>query len=238
MIEGGRRLGRIKTALREVIKIGQNAAEVEAKAIELIDKAGGQPSFKSVPGYSWAICINKNCGIVHGIPSKNIIFENGDVISLDIGMLFRGYHLDTSFSLGLNPSQPLARFLDCGEEALRAAIEKVQEGNRIYDISEAIESTVIKAGYTPIHDLVGHGIGKKLHEDPPIPCFRQGKRENSPIIPEGATLAIEVMYTQGKKDLIIEKDGWTISTADGKISALFEETVAVTGSGPLILTEG
>jgi len=238
MIEGGKRLGRIKSALREKIKVGKNAAEVDKKADELIKEAGGKPSFKGVPGYSWATCINKNEGMVHGIPSKNIVFENGDVISVDIGMLFQGYHLDTSFSVGLNPDVHQARFLNTGREALKAAIEKTKEGFRVYDISEAIESVVVKAGYTPIKDLVGHGIGKKLHEDPPIPCFKQGSRESSPIIPKGATLAIEVMYTQGRKDLIIESDGWTISTADGKISALFEETVAVTGTGPLILTEG
>jgi len=236
MILGGEKLGRVKLALKNKVREGVSAWDLEVLANELIAKEGGEPSFKHVPGYSWATCVNVNEGIVHGIPKKEIIFRKGDLVSVDLGMIFQGFHTDTSFSLGLSVDPETEHFLEVGRHALSQAIKKVKPGNRIYDISEQIEKVIKGAGYTPVTDLVGHGVGKELHEAPQIPCFTKGSREESPEIPEGATLAIEVMYVKGKKDLVIGQDGWTIKTADGKISALFEETVAVTKRGPKILT--
>jgi len=237
MAEGGEKLGRVKLALKKAVKIGGTAAGLEGLANKLIAKEGGTPSFKGVPGYHWATCVNVNAGVVHGIPNAEIIFKKGDVVSVDVGMKYRGFHTDTSFSVGLSSDRKTARFLEVGERALKKAIEMAKPGNRVYDISETIERQVRGAGLTPVEDLVGHGIGKDLHEEPQIPCFSRGKREESPLISQGAVLAIEVMYVKGKKDLVLGHDGWTISTADGKIAALFEETVAVTSGGPLILTE-
>jgi len=238
MAEGGEKLGRVKLALKKAVKIGVSAGEIESLAVSLIGQAGGEPSFKKVKGYSWATCVNVNEGVVHGIPKANIIFKKGDLVSVDVGMFYKGFHTDTSISLGLGVDSRTERFLEVGKKALNAAIREARVGNRIFDISETIEGIVRKGGYTPVEDLVGHGVGRELHEDPQIPCFTRGKREESPVIPEGAVLAIEIMYTMGKKDLKIGTDGWTITTADGKISALFEETVAVSAHGPLILTEG
>ena len=238
MVEGGKKLGRVKFALKKALRIGVNAQELEILASKLIKKEGGEASFKKVPGYSWATCVNVNEGVVHGIPLKEIVFKKGDVVSVDVGMFYGGFHTDTSFSVGLGVDNKIGYFLEVGKKALNMAVGSAKAGNRVFDISEGIERAIKGAGFTPVEDLVGHGVGRNLHEEPQIPCFIRGKRENSPIIPQMAVLAIEVMYTMGKKDLVIGPDGWTISTADAKIAALFEETVAVTAHGPLILTEG
>jgi methionyl aminopeptidase len=237
MYEGGKKLGEIKKHLISFIKEGKSAREVEDLATKLIREAGGKPSFKMVDGYKWATCINLNEGVVHGIPKRAIVFKKGDVVSVDIGMYYQGFHTDTSFTIAIKPSWEIKEFLKVGKEALDKAIKKVIPGNRIYDISKVIEDTLKAQGLSPIKSLVGHGIGRNLHEDPQIPCFTNGKRKDSIRIPQGATLAIEVMYTTGKPDIKVSKDGWTIVTQSGKIAALFEETVAVTAGGPLVLTK-
>jgi methionyl aminopeptidase len=233
----GEKLRRVKNALREKVKEGVRAGDIEELATELIKKEGGQSSFKMVPGYHWSTCVNTNDGVVHGIPHPSIVFKKGDIVSVDVGMYYKGFHTDTSFSVGINVSPENNKFLKVGEEALRKGIKSAKAGSKIYDISEAIETVLLKGGVNPMEALVGHGVGRELHEDPQIPCFTYGRREDSPEIPEGATLAIEVMYTRGKPDIYIDRqDKWTIRTKDGKISALFEETVAVTNGGPIVLT--
>ena len=236
MTEGGKHLHRIKDELKKVIKVGANAAEVEKLALGLIEKIGGQASFKMVPGYYWATCINVNSGLVHGIPRKNLVFKKGDLVSVDIGLYYQGFHTDSSFSLGLGLNPEAERFLKTGEIALKKSVEAVSIGGRIYDISQAMEKAIKGSGYSPIKALVGHGVGKELHEEPAIPCFTDGKREDSLLIKEDMVLAIEVMYAMGKPEVALENDEWTIVSADGKITALFEETVAVTKNGPIVLT--
>ena len=235
MAEGGRRLGRIKKALEEKIEEGIKASEIEELAVELIAKEGGQPSFKMVPGYSWATCININEGLVHGIPRADMRFEKGDVISVDVGMFYKGFHTDTSISVAIDPTSEIKRFLQVGKEALKKAVKEVRPGKHIYDISKAIEETVVGAGYSPIRALVGHGVGRELHEEPQIPCFTPSG--DSPEIKPGMAFAIEVMYALGSPDVVQMSDRWTIAMRDGKISGLFEETVAVAASGPQIITQ-
>lgn len=237
MEEGGKLLSEIKEKLINSVKEGVNAKEMDSLADTLIEKTGGRPSFKMVENYSWAICVNVNEGVVHGIPKKDTVFEKGDVVSVDVGLFYKGFHTDTSFTVAIDPDQETANFLKLGQKALKKGISKAVVGNRVYDISQAIEDTLKKGKATPIRALVGHGIGKSLHEDPQIPCFTSGKRQDTPEIPEGSTLAIEVMYTMGGSELGLAEDGWTISTQNGKIASLFEETVAVIGNGPLVLTE-
>jgi len=237
MGEGGQKLARIKKALFEKVAEGISAYDIEVLADELIKKEEAEASFKKVPGYSWATCVNLNDGLVHGIPKKEIVFKKGDVISVDLGLYFKGFHTDCSFSKGIDVDSETEKFLDAGREALKNAIDKARAGNRVYDISEAIEKTIVSAGYNPIRALVGHGVGRRLHEDPQIPCFLPGPKEDSIEIAEGATFAIEVMYVQGGSALVQENDGWTIATRDGKISALFEETVAVVDGRPKVLTD-
>jgi len=236
MAEGGDKLGWVKNELLKAVEAGVNAYTIDELAEKLILKEGGKPSFKMVPGYSWTTCVNINEGVVHGIPSKTVIFKKGDVVSIDVGMFYKGFHTDTSLTTAISPSPKVKKLLSVGEEALRLAIKQTTPGKRIYDISLAIEERLKKAKLSPIKALVGHGIGKNLHEEPAIPCFVSGAKHDSPEIKEGAVLAIEVMYAEGGGDVVIDDDGWTIVTRDGKISALYEETVAVTKNGPKVLT--
>jgi len=236
MAEGGKKIGDIKGQLRQAIVAGANALQIETLAVELIGKTGGEPSFMKVPGYHWATCINVNDGLVHGIPTKDVVFKKGDKVSVDIGLYYKGFHSDTSFSMGIDPSPELAAFLSVGEKTIWKAISAAKMGNRISDISRAIQTNIESGGYQVIRALVGHGVGRELHEEPSIPGFVTGGREIE--IREGMTLAIEVMYTHGSPELVMEKDGWTISMRDAKIAALYEETVAVTRHGPFVLTAG
>ncbi len=236
MAEGGKKLASVKKRLMEEVHEGVSAKAIDDLAEKLIKDSGGYSSFKMVENYNWTTCINVNEGVVHGIPKPDVIFKKEDVVSVDVGMFFKGFHTDTSFTLGLNPKPAIRSFLAVGKKALSLAISQAKPGKRIYDISEAIEKTVRKSGYSPIRALVGHGVGRDLHEEPQTPCFVKGKPDESPIIKEGWVIAIEVMYAQGSGEVKIEEDGWTISTNDDKISALFEETVAVTKNGPIVLT--
>lgn len=236
MEEGGRKLAEVKSAVKDIIAPGVTAYDLDHLAEELVLKKGGKPSFKMVPGYYWTTCVNVNAGVVHGIPTKKLVFKDGDIISVDLGIFYKGFHTDTSFTMALHPDAEVKRFLAAGEEALKSAIKQAKPGNRIYDISEATESILEKYGYSPIRALVGHGVGRDLHEEPQIPCFTDGRREDSPEILPGAALAIEIMYTTGSGDVVMEDDGWTIATYDDKISALYEETVAVHKNGPQIIT--
>lgn len=236
MAEGGAKLARVKNALGDAVGEGVRASEIEKLAVDLIQKEGAEASFKLVPGYSWATCVNVNAGLVHGIPKEDIVFKKGDVVSVDVGIYFKGFHTDTSLTVGVNPSQDVENFLKVGKKTLEAAIAKAKPGNYVYDISKAIEDGVTKGGYSAIRALVGHGVGRELHEEPQIPCFVPGRIEDSPKITFGMVLAIEVMYALGSPEVVQLPDGWTIGMRDGKISGLFEETVAVMESGPQVLT--
>lgn len=236
--EGGKKLSQIKEALFFMIKEGVSSLDLEKKAEELMEKTGGYPSFKTVPGYNWATCINVNEGVVHGIPKEDIVFKEGDLVSVDLGLYYKGFHTDTSFSKVVGKGSNFVNFfVKAGREALRSAVDKCYPGNRIYDISEAIEKTLKRRGFKPTAHLTGHGVGKDLHEKPLIPgLVGLTKRADTPEIKVGMVFALEVIYLSGKDELLTESDGWTISTADGKISGLFEDTVIVTPKGPVVVT--
>ena len=237
MKEGGKKLALVKLELQKATKVGVSALEIDNLAERLILESGGKPSFKMVKDYKWSTCININEGVVHGIPHKELIFKEGDLVSIDLGMYYKGFHTDTSISFDLNGSKKIKSFLNAGKEALNNAMSAVIPNNSyIYDISKAIEDTVKKYGYHPILDLTGHGIGKNLHENPYVPCFTEGLRIETPKIIPGMALAIEVMYVEGKPSLVKENDGWTIATQDGKIAGLFEETIVVFKEGYEIIT--
>jgi methionyl aminopeptidase len=237
MREGGSKLAKVRDRLFEEVQEGVSAAIIENLASELIAAEGGEASFKMVPRYKWATCININDGVVHGIPHAHIVFKNGDIVSVDVGMSYKGFHTDTSFSKLIGDAPQKQMFLDVGKESLYNAIAAAKPGNRVRDISYAMEQTLRKHDLNPIRALTGHGIGKNLHEDPAIPCFVSNGQEGQTELVEGMTLAIEVMYTNGTGELVLEDDSWTLSTKDAKIAALFEETVAVTSDGPIILTK-
>ena len=236
MTEGGVKLGRVKNALAKAVKAGVKASEIEELAVKLIKDEGAEASFKKVPGYSWATCISVNEGLVHGIPVSSLVFKDGDLVSVDVGVYFKGFHTDTSISVGINLSMENQKFLNVGKMTLEKAISKARVGNHIYTISKVMEDEIKGHGYTPIRALVGHGVGRELHEDPQIPCFLPAKIEDSPKLIPGMVLAIEVMYAVGSDKVRVLEDGWTIAMRDGKMSGLFEETVAVTKDGPKVLT--
>jgi len=237
MADGGERLAEVREMLRGAVKAGVTAAEIEKMAVENIKRLGGKPSFTTVPGYHWATCVNINDGVVHGIPKPSIKFKKGDLVSVDVGMYYNGFHTDTSFSVVVGQNKELERFLEIGKEALNKAIKSAKIGNTIGDISAAFDSVFDKyENITAIHSLTGHGVGRELHEDPYVPCYVSGTEHEAIKIVEGMTLAIEIMYAKGSGKVKVESDGWTISTRDAKIAALFEETVAVSSHGPIILT--
>ncbi|MCL5411987.1 MAG: type I methionyl aminopeptidase [Patescibacteria group bacterium] len=206
-------------------------------AEELIKKFGGEPSFKKVLGYHHTLCTTVNDQVVHGLPG-NYTLKNGDLLGIDLGVYYQGFHTDTStsFIIGSYDGQEKRRFLEAGQRALKKAIEKARVGNHVGDISYAIQKEVERAGYSVVRELVGHGVGRELHEDLRIPG--RGRPGTGPKILEGMTLAIEVIYNKGSHQVMVLPDGWTIVTSDGEISGLFEHTVAVTSQGPVVLTSG
>ncbi len=234
MAEGGKKLARIRDEAVRAVEPGMTTAQLDKLVDELIEKAGGVASFKMVRGYHHATCININDIVVHGMPG-NYKIKSGDKVGIDLGLYYKGFHTDTSVTIG---DDRYKKFLQVGRDALQLAIAQARPGKRIADISRAMQQTVEAAGYSAVRALTGHGIGKNLHEDPAIPCFVVGKYEHSPKIVAGMALAIEIMYNEGGLEVAYENDdGWTIVTSDGKISGLFEETVAVTKSGPVVLTQ-
>jgi len=223
------------TALKKVlenIKPGIKLSELDRIADQYIIDSGGEASFKTVDGYSYATCINVNEGIVHGIPTDYEL-TTGDVVSIDLGVLYKGFHTDLSHTVEVGTDKEKV-FLDTGKQALSNAISKLLVGNRIGDISQAIQSTVESVGYSVSRDLVGHGVGAELHEDPLVPGY--GRKGEGPLIQEGLVLAIEVIYQRGSPRIEVDDDDWTIKTSDGSLSGLFEQTVAATKDGPVIIT--
>lgn len=237
MREGGQKLAKVKDKLKEEIRPGVVPLELDRMAEGLILEEGGKPSFKTVKNYYWTTCINRNDGVVHGVPDNKPI-EKGDIVSLDIGILYKGFHTDASFTVPVGEVRAeTKRFLRAGEEAVEASIKEARVGKKVSHISKAMQEVLERYGYTPSRDLTGHGVGRALHEEPMIPCFWDGSLSEDIPIKVGMTLALEAIYMAGKPDIIVSKeDGWTISTRDGKIAGLFEETVAVTDKGPLLLT--
>ena len=238
MQAGGRLLAEIKQNLVQAVKPGVQLIELDQLADKLIQQTGGEPAFKKVPGYHHATCINVNAGVVHGIPSQYSI-KPSDIVSIDVGLYYQGYYTDTSTTIAVPPiSQTVKKFLQLGQKALQRAIAQAQPGQRIGHISQAIEKTLIPQGYDIFVELTGHGVGEKLHQEPMIPGRLTQPLNHTPLITVGQTLAIEVIYSLGKAEMVVDpQDGWTIFAKDGKITGLFEETVAVTDSGPVILTQ-
>lgn len=236
MLEGGARLGKIKRQLVEAVKVGVTPLEIDALADNLISAQGDFASFKTVRGYHHATCININDAVVHGIPTA-IPLKPGDLVTIDIGLVHKGWHLDTSITTHLPPVRPeVEKFLRIGQEALEAALKQALPGHSIYEISLAMQTVVEAAGFNVIRDLTGHGVGKHLHEEPNIPCYADPRSKNI-ILKPGQSIAVEIMYTMGDYRLKTGPDGWTLHTIDGSLTGMFEESVFITDSGHQILTK-
>jgi len=235
MREGGKALGVIKRHLAEFSKPGVSFEQIETQAQKLIKEAGMLPSFSTVPGYRWATCIMKNDSVCHGIPQNNVI-KDGDVITIDIGLINNNFHLDTTITFAVGEvSSEIREFLNTGKKSLEKAIQSAKIGNSVYDISRAMEKPLKRKGYGVVFQLTGHGVGEELHMEPSIPCVPD-KTDRNVKLYEGQTLAIENMYTMGNATLKESSDGWTYKTIDGSTSGMFEETVLITKKGPEILT--
>ena len=228
-------VGKTHAVIAAQLKPGMTSMQVNTLAEEFIRDNGGIPSFKNYNGFKYATCISVNNAVVHGFPS-DIPLKEGDIISLDIGIFKNGFHGDSAYTYAIGEiSDEVKRLLRVTKESLYLGIEKARVGNRIGDIAFAVqEHTEKKHGYGVVRDLVGHGLGRKLHEDPQVPNY--GKRGTKEKLKEGMVLAIEPMINMGVKEVLHLKDGWTVLTKDGKPSAHFEHDVHITKAGPDILT--
>jgi methionyl aminopeptidase len=212
---------------------GVTLKEIDSEVEKFIIKNLAKPSFKMVPGYHYSTCININEGLVHGIPT-NYIIKKGDLVKIDLGVYYNGLHTDTSgtVEIGTNNEE---KFLEAGRICLEKAIEKCQIGNKLGDISSEMQKAIESRGYSVSRSLVGHGIGRDLHEDPLVPPY--GKSGTGITLKEGMVLAIEIIYQKGSHHLKTLDDQWTIVTKDGSLGGLFEHTVAITRKGPVVLTK-
>ena len=218
----------------EHLRPGVTTAELDELADEFIRSQGGVSSFKGYRGYPAAICTSPNDMVVHGIPSKRAMSE-GDILSVDVGVILDGFVADSAYTFAVGQIDPEAeRLLETCRAALSAGIEQCRPGNRLSDISHAIQTTTEDSGFGVVRSLVGHGIGRSMHEDPQIPNY--GAPGRGPELAPGMTLALEPMITQGSPEIYLHEDEWSISTLDGSLAAHFEHTVAVTEDGPRVLT--
>jgi methionyl aminopeptidase len=213
---------------------GVTTEKLDAAAGSFIRERGGIPTSEGYKGYPKAICISPNDVVVHGIPDGFVVGE-GDLVTIDVGVTLDGYIADSAYTFGVGEVEPESKsLLDAAQNALEAGIAEAVVGNRVGDVSHAVQTVVESAGFSVVRSLVGHGVGRHYHEDPHIPNF--GAPGRGPRLSEGMTIAIEPMITMGSPDVLVMDDGWTIRTQDGSMSAHFEHTVAITADGPRILT--
>lgn len=225
----------LKKAIQSV-KAGLSLIELDKIAEEEVLRLGGGASFKTVPGYFWASCLTVNDEIVHGTP-RDIRLKRGDILKIDLGAVFKGWHTDAAWTVivGDEKDPEKVRFLQVGEKALREGITKAVAGNRIGDISSAIQKVVEGAGYSIVKSLSGHGVGRAAHEEPEVPGF--GKPGTGPKLLPGMTLAIEVIYARGRGEVYEKEDGWTVALADKSWGGLFEMTVIVKDKRAEVITD-
>lgn len=235
MRRGGRILVDTLDALQAALRPGVTTGKLDAIAEARITGAGAEPSFKGYRGFPASICASPNDVIVHGIPDE-IRLENGDVVSLDVGVLYQGFHVDSAWTFPIGDLDPkVSELLKVTQESLDAAVEQCKPGNRLGDVGFAIEQVAERPGFSIVREYVGHGVGRSLHEDPQIPNYGPaGRRE---VLTEGMTVAIEPMVNAGGPETKLLSDGWTVKTLDGSVSAHFEHTVAITAEGHEVLTQ-
>jgi len=221
--------------LRGMVRPGITTAELDRFAEEFIRRSGAAPAFKGYMGYPCSLCASVNEEVVHGIPSGRVLNE-GDIVGLDVGALVGGFYGDAAVTVPVGRiSDAATKLLTVTEASLHKGIEQAVAGNRVSDISHAVQTYVEAFGFSVVRDFVGHGIGRKLHEEPQVPNF--GPPGQGPVLKVGTTIAIEPMINAGVSHTVVMDDGWTAVTLDRKYSAHFEHTVAVTENGPEILTQ-
>ncbi|MFV0342640.1 MAG: type I methionyl aminopeptidase [Anaerocolumna sp.] len=235
MREAGRILSAVHDELEKIIRPGISTLDIDKKARELIKSYGCIPSFLNYNGYPAAVCVSVNDQVVHGIPTKKRILLDGDIVSLDAGVIYKGYHSDAARTHAVGEiSDNAIKLIEVTKQSFFEGIKYAKAGNHLNDISSAIQDYVESNGFTVVRDLVGHGIGTKLHEEPQIPNFRSKRR--GILLKPGMTLAIEPMVNVGRPDVLWEDDEWTVVTEDGTLSAHYENTILITEGLPEILS--
>ena len=235
MRDAGKILAEVHDRLAEIIEPGITTMEIDRRGEEMIRKAGCIPSFKGYEGYPASICVSVNDEVVHGIPDKKHHLFEGDIVSLDAGVIYKDYQSDAARTYGVgNIDDEARRLIDVTKESFFRGIEKASAGNHLYDISAAIQKYVEANGFSVVRDLVGHGIGKEMHEEPQIPNYKPVGR-GMRLCP-GMTLAVEPMVNAGKYEVWILEDDWTVVTRDGSNSAHYENTILITEDDPEILS--
>ncbi|MBU4264436.1 MAG: type I methionyl aminopeptidase [Proteobacteria bacterium] len=223
--------------LKEHVTPGVTTLQLDQLAEKYARKQNAIPAFKGYRGFPGSLCVSLNEQVVHGIPSRKVVLKEGDILSIDFGVKYKGYYGDAAVTVPVgNIDKEAENLLQITRDSLYMAIEQVQIGNRISDISQAVQNYVEERGYSIVRQFVGHGIGQHLHEPPEIPNYRRAGR--SPKLLAGMVLAIEPMVNAGAHEVKILGDGWTVVTNDKSLSAHFEHSVAVTENGPLILSHG
>lgn len=221
--------------LKGYVKDGVQTADLEAVCEEKLKRMGQvRPAFKGYNGFPYCLCVSVNDEVVHGMPSERTLHE-GDIVSIDFGILYEGFYGDVAVTYPVGKiTEKAQKLLSVTEKSLHLGIEQAKAGNRLFDISNAVQSFVERNGFSVVREFVGHGVGRDLHEDPQVPNF--GTKGTGPRLRTGIVIAIEPMINEGKGDIIIKENGWTAATRDGRLSAHFEHTVAVTEKGAEILS--
>lgn len=235
MRDAGRLTAEVMELAGSLVKPGVSTKEIDDRLYKFIKKHNATPSFLNYYGYPATACISVNEVVIHGIPSGQRIIADGDIVSIDVGVLLNGYHADMArtFCAG-NVSEEAKKLIEVTKESFWRGIAKATDGARVGDIGHAIESYVHENGFSVVEDYVGHGVGTHLHEDPDVPNY--GKPGRGMRLRKGMTIAVEPMINAGCADVVQLKDGWTVVTKDGKLSAHYENTIAITDGEPLILT--
>lgn len=235
MRASGRILRQVHQAIEPVVRPGATTMDLESAAAAKIAEFGVLAAFKGYHGYPAALCTSINEEVVHGIPNAKRVLKDGDIVSIDCGVILDGFYSDAAVTYAVGtPSELTRKLLDTTRASLDAAIGQAQVGGRLGDISAAVQEICEAEGFGVVRDFVGHGIGRSMHEDPQVPNF--GTRGKGPRLKAGMVFAIEPMINAGRPDVKVLKDGWTAVTVDGSYSAHFEHTVAITKDGPMILT--
>ena len=235
-----RRAGKITAeallVARDAIKPGVSTKEVDTKIRQFIEKCGATPSFLGYNGFPGSACISIGKEVIHGIPSNRVIIHEGDIVKVDVGARYRGYNGDSArtFPVGKVSDEAL-RLISVTERSFYEAMKVAKHGNRVGDIGAAIENFVISNGFSVVKEFVGHGVGRELHEDPQVPNY--GTAGRGARLYSGMTLAIEPMVNAGGERVRVLKDGWTVETLDGSLSAHYENSIAITDGDPIILTD-
>ncbi len=239
MREAGKILGEVLQEVLMAVKPGITEIELDHLAERLILEKGGESGFKKVDGYAHTICVSTNDVVVHGIP-KGRVLQEGDIIGIDCGVYLNGYHTDMAETIvvGKTSNPQVTKFLEIGKKAMYDGIRQAKAGRRVGNISQAMQEQIEGVGgYSVVRSLVGHGVGKELHEDPEIPGYIEREIRSTQVLTEGMTIAVEIIYNMGKADVHYDgSDDWTISSTDKSLAGLFERTVLVTAEGPELIT--